>query len=179
VGKRGISLGSPLKRHNNDNAFDIPAFEISDTNIYPILDSAIAVTESGECFDTRMRYFHAFYISSKKKKGDKILYSIYSHYSIERALGVWINRVTEGTNIPGKVGVFYYKGYLFAITYWDDPTTMNTKFPFFARKACNYRIVAHELLNEFTYFSYINFIKDTTAYSIVERVACQKVAVIE
>jgi len=121
-----------LKAANDTSVFYVPALAITDSAIFPVLDSAIAETERCEYFDERIRYFHAFTFSYKRRPEGKVLYSICTHESKETALGVWVNR-GFGINAPGNVGVFYHRGYLFVIPFRKKRNEYINELPFWYR----------------------------------------------
>lgn len=156
---------------NDTSMYELNSLQIIDKNIYPILDSVIIATENCEYFDARMKRFYGFRISSVMKDNGQLRYSIYAHQSIEKAIGLHVNKVID-INKPTDIGVFYYKNYLFLVSTNNYLIEKEIKFSFYKKSNCFYRIYAPNLYKEKIYSSYLDFKIEQKVYTVSDNKVC-------
>lgn len=164
---------------NDTNSFELPALEITNDGILPILDSVISYAENCKYFDNRIKYQHAFLMTSRVLSNGLVEYRISAHQSIQDVIGITANKLIRGVNSPANVGVFYYKNYLFSSVFSKGQWDNSVMYPFLSKTSCTHRIHATKLFNENNYSSYINFVIDDHQYRIIENEICGHIILIE
>jgi hypothetical protein len=156
----------------NDTVFyEFTQYSIVDKSIYPILDSAILLSEQCTYFDSKVKYLNSFGFNIRYMN-DKSFYSIDAHLSPYQAVGL----VLVEAGIKKKVdilGIFFYKNYLFVIptSSFGEQKEINN-FPFVKKTDKILKIRAPKFYKEKTYSSYLNFAKTDSSYKIVENQIC-------
>lgn len=155
----------------NDTVFyEFTEYSIVDKSIYPILDSTILLSEQCQYFDSKVKYLNSFSFGFKYKNA-KSFYSIDAHQSPAQAIGLIL--LETGIIKEIKVGVFYYKNYLFVIHSSDfGEKNELIYFPFIKKTDNKMKIRAPKFFEQKVYSSYISFTKTDSSYKIVENEIC-------
>jgi hypothetical protein len=156
---------------NDTVFFEFTQYSIVDKSIYPILDSAILLSEHCQYFDTKVRYLNSFSFGFNYKN-NKSFYSIDAHQSPAQAIGLILLETGTIKEIK-NIGIFYYKNYLFVIPsakFGEQNELKN--FPFAKKTDTILKIRAPKFFDEKVYSSYITFTKLDGSYKIIENEIC-------
>ncbi|MBI3221231.1 MAG: hypothetical protein HYZ44_17105 [Bacteroidetes bacterium] len=159
-----------LSTINDPRSYELPLIEVTDTNLFHVLDSAIISLERCEYFDERIKYWHAFSFSDRQDSVGNVTYSIHGLHSVDFVLGLYVNR-QDGIDKPMNFGVFYFKNYLFVVSLFDEKNKP-ISYPFCRKTECTTRIKSSALLKNWVYGSRFRFIIDKGNYQVIEDHLC-------